>query len=189
MRLFIVFFAFILLNCQFEKSNFLDNPKSFISIQEIHNLNFRELLLEDSVTQNYQPNQIVNYNPIMVFSSDYDSTLPLIGKLQELKIIEEKSLRLDYFKENLNLQTHYLDSEKTLPFKYSFKNNQKTTLEINITSNQMTFYKFIEFKDFEFLSIQLADIDNDQIKEILVVETQYIMNGLNYNLRILKLIY
>jgi hypothetical protein len=87
MRLFIVFFAFILLNGQFEKSNFLDNPKSFISIQEIHTLNFRELLLEDSVTQNYKPNQTVNYNPIMVFSSDYDSTLTFIGKLQELKFI------------------------------------------------------------------------------------------------------
>lgn len=112
----------------------------------------------------------------------YDGNSEIVKKLNELNLLNGGDLVVSKF-ENKNFGKDYLDVDKKIEITCKYDSLSIAKIELSIL-NKTT--KIIDFQGGHIIGVLLRDIDNDNIKEVLIVTNYYIMNGDNFLLTILK---
>jgi hypothetical protein len=80
----------------------------------------------------------------------------------------------------------YLDTNKKITIVCNYDTEDSSIINLNVTKDTQSIFKSLDFKGDHILRIILKDINDDGIKEILIVTNYYIMNGDNFVVTILK---
>lgn len=94
---------------------------------------------------------------------------------------------IERFEKETPNEENYIDNDKKWLFSYSLVDNQSNSIKVSVNNNNKVVENIIDIEDKVLVGIVLEDLDNDNVKEILVLVTYYIMNGDNYDLIILKI--
>ena len=101
-------------------------------------------------------------------------TQKFISENPELAI----SLYTNRFEGIYSKDVKYLDSEKKISFKYSSDFTKSNSIEIQISKSNVLTKKKVDFGGDNFIGMILEDIDNDGVKEILIL-LNFCQCGLN----------
>ncbi|MFY7988059.1 MAG: hypothetical protein ACOVNP_04195 [Flavobacterium sp.] len=193
MRISAILLLFFLFSCEGKKSNTeievrskssdsQKNKQTFNQIQEIASLSFRRSYVGHENLSDKELDKLYKSNPTL---ETYDSRLDLVKRLNEKKLLLNSELILSQF-ENKIIVKDYLDTNKKITIVCNYDTEDSSIINLNVTKDTQSIFKSLDFKGDHILGIILKDIDDDGIKEILIVTNYYIMNGDNFVVTILK---
>jgi hypothetical protein len=193
MRISAILLLFFLFSCEGKKSNTeievhsksIDSQKkkqTFNQIQKIASLSFRRSYAGHENLSDKELDKLYKSNPTL---ETYDSKLDLVKRLNENKILLNSELVLSQF-ENKTIVKDYLDTNKKITIVCNYDTEDSSIINLNVTKDIQSIFKSLDFKGDHILGIILKDINDDGIKEILIVTNYYIMNGDNFVVTILK---
>lgn len=140
------------------------------------------LLSEAELEKMYQS------NPVFEGIDEFEKSDNLFGELEKLKIQEGNELIVERFEGIFSENIKFLDAQKRISFSYSSNFTQSNSIDIKIVKDGISTKKKIDFEADHFIGMILEDVDNDGIKEILILLNYYVMNGDNYILMITKFV-
>ncbi|MCP9753500.1 hypothetical protein [Ferruginibacter sp. HRS2-29] len=196
MRIIIVFFASLLLfACNEQKKDkiFEQTPKDKTyknevkiksGLQEIERLSFRRSYAGHENLSGKALEKLHTSNPAL---ETFDSSTKIFKKLNQLNILTSFDLVLSGFKDK-KLGTQYLDNNRKIEITCNYDSLTMSKIDLAVTNENKKDLKTLDFNGDHIIGIILKDIDDDNVKEILVLTNYYIMNGDNYVLTILKYI-
>lgn len=193
MRISAILLLFFLFSCEGKKSNTeievhskssdsQKNKQTFNQIQEIASLSFRRSYVGHENLSDKELDKLYKSNPTL---ETYDSKLDLVKRLNEKKLLLNSELILSQF-ENKTIVKDYLDTNKKITIVCNYDTEDSSIINLNVTKDTQSIFKSLDFKGDHILGIILKDINDDGIKEILIVTNYYIMNGDNFVVTILK---
>ncbi|WP_396160638.1 hypothetical protein [Flavobacterium sp.] len=193
MRISAILLLFFLFSCEGKKSNTeievhskssdsQKNKQTFNQIQEIASLSFRRSYVGHENLSDKELDKLYKSNPTL---ETYDSKLDLVKRLNEKKLLLNSELILSQF-ENKTIVKDYLDTNKKITIVCNYDTEDSSIINLNVTKDTQSIFKSLDFKGDHILRIILKDINDDGIKEILIVTNYYIMNGDNFVVTILK---
>jgi capsule polysaccharide export protein KpsE/RkpR len=193
MRISAILLLFFLFSCEGKKSNTeievrskssdsQKNKQTFNQIQEIASLSFRRSYVGHENLSDKELDKLYKSNPTL---ETYDSKLDLVKRLNEKKLLLNSELILSQFKNKIIVKD-YLDTNKKITIVCNYDTEDSSIINLNVTKDTQSIFKSLDFKGDHILGIILKDIDDDGIKEILIVTNYYIMNGDNFVVTILK---
>lgn len=189
--IFFIFLSIIFSCCKKENNEIIDKnevlqnrtvPKINSGIKEIESISFRRTYVGHENLSDKDLEELYKSNPSL---ETYNSDSKIIKKLNQINLLKNADLLLLKF-EDKKLKREYLDINKNIEItcKYDSSNAAKIELSIELKNKKAT--KTIDFKGNHIIGILLKDIDDDNIKEVLILTNYYIMNGDNFLLTILK---
>ena len=190
MKITILFFLFFLIACKENKVERTTKPATYQtstkirpgnSIQELERLTFRRSYAGHENLSGKALKALYRSNPALL-SLD---TSELVKKLDQIGLVDDQDLVLSAF-ENKRIKKAFLDDEKKIGITVDYYPMQNAEINIAIDNGVEKLYKKIDLNVDYLIGIILKDIDDDKNKEILIVTVGYIMNGDNFDLRILK---
>lgn len=193
MRISAILLLFFLFSCEGKKSDTeievhskssdsQKNKQTFNQIQEIASLSFRRSYVGHENLSDKELDKLYKSNPTL---ETYDSKLDLVKRLNEKKLLLNSELILSQF-ENKTIVKDYLDTNKKITIVCNYDTEDSSIINLNVTKDTQSIFKSLDFKGDHILRIILKDINDDGIKEILIVTNYYIMNGDNFVVTILK---
>jgi hypothetical protein len=177
--------AIFIISCK-KNQNDVFKKREVLKIEKIAEFGFRKSYADHQYLNHKQLDSLYKTNPILSNYKESDKKEITFTNLQKLKIINGNYLVESLFdKDNLKSEK-YLDKEK-IQFSYSSNFTESNSINLIIKKNKKKTEQKVEFHTENFVGILLVDLDNDKIKEIMILTKYYIMNGDNYNLIIMKL--
>jgi len=196
MKKFLIVILLIIFSCKNETKNETKNEnvkKKHISrIDSLDVISFRRSYVDHQNLTKKELDKLYKSNPDLESYDEYKQKAKLFNELKKLKILEGDNdnlmLILKRFEDVYSKDVKYLDSEKQISFNYTSYFKKSNSINIEIMKNNVLIEKRIDFERENFVGIILEDVDNDGIKEILILLNYYIMNGDNYILMINKFV-
>lgn len=192
MRIILILVVFISLSCtnkkdaeRIEKSEIFQddtNLKMNAGITEIDSLSFRRSYVDSENLSEKEMDELKKSNPTAL---SVNSNSEIVKKLNELNILTNNDLNLQKF-ENQQPEKEYLDEKNKISFECNYDALALSKINFTVKNAERKDGKTLNLQGEQLVGITLQDVDNDQIKEILVLTTYYIMNGDNFGLLILK---
>lgn len=192
MRIILILVVFMSLSCtnkkdaeRIEKSEIFQddtNLKPNAGIIEIDSLSFRRSYVGH---ENLSEKELDELKKSIPTALSVNSNSEIVKKLNELNILTNNDLNLQKF-ENQQPKKEYLDDKNTISFHCNYDALGLSKIDFTIKNAERKDDKTLNLQGEQLVGITLQDLDNDQIKEILVLTTYYIMNGDNFRLLILK---
>jgi len=193
MRITIVFFVSLLLACneqkkdriseQAAKNNLSNNEVKIKSgLQEIERLSFRRSYAGHENLSGKELDELYASNPGL---ETVDSSTKIFKKLNQLHILNSYNLVLSEF-EDKKLDSRYLDNNRKIEITCDYDSLNMSKIDLAVKNENKKDFKTLDFNGDHIIGIITKDIDDDNVKEILVLTNYYIMNGDNYLLTILK---
>ena len=162
------------------------------SIETLAEINFRRSYVDHQNLTKQELDKLYKSNPYLVDYPIYKQKPKLFNNLKKIKVLEgndkDISLNTNCFEDIYSKDAKYLDSGKKNSFKYSSDFTTSNSIEIQILNNNVLTKKKVDFGGYNFIGMILEDIDNDGVKEILILLNFYVMNGDNYILTIYKFV-
>lgn len=190
MKKFLVVILLIFLSCKNETKIENVEKKHISRIYTLTEINFRRSYVDHQNLTKKELDELYKSNPYLEDYTIYKQKPKLFNELKKIKVLEgndnDISLYTNRFEDIYSKDVKYLDSEKKILFKYSSDFTQSNSIEIQILENNVLTKKKVEFGGDNFIGMTLEDVDNDGIKEILILLNYYVMNGDNYILTIYK---
>lgn len=195
MRIIITLFLSLLLSCNEEKNHkiFEETAKGKISqnevkiksgLQEIETLSFRRSYVGHENLSKKELDELYESNPSL---ETFDSSSKIFKKLNQLNLINIYGLVLSKF-EDKKLRKGYLDDSRKIEITCNYESLNMSKIELIVKNETKKDFKTLNDNGDQIIGIILKDIDDDNMKEILVLTNYYVMNGDNYILTILKYI-
>jgi hypothetical protein len=188
MKIAAFFFLTILISCNNEKhkeSTSIVVKESSI-IQKIAEISFRRSYADHHLLSEKQMDSLYKTNPSLLNFDENETNAVLFKNLEKLKVLANDELLIKRFEKETPNEENYIDNDKKWLFSYSLVDHQSNSLKVSVNNNNKVVENIIDIEDKVLVGIVLEDLDNDNVKEILVLVTYYIMNGDNYDLIILK---
>jgi hypothetical protein len=193
MRIIIVFFVSLLLACneqkkdniseQVAKDNTSNNEAKIKSgLQEIERLSFRRSYAGHENLSGKALDELYASNPGL---ETVDSSTEIFKKLNQLHILNSYNLVLSEF-EDKKLSSQYLDNNSKIEITCNYDSLNMSKIDLAVKNENKKDFKTLDFNGDHITGVISKDIDDDNVKEILVLTNYYIMNGDNYVLTILK---
>lgn len=88
--------------------------------------------------------------------------------------------------EDKKLNSRYLDNNRKIEITCDYDSLNMSKIDLAVKNENKKDFKTLDFNGDHIIGIITKDIDDDNVKEILVLTNYYIMNGDNYLLTILK---
>ncbi|MFY1047341.1 hypothetical protein [Chryseobacterium sp. GP-SGM7] len=184
MKILYILFLFQLFSCNENKPKHSLNQNTTITekqIQEYKVLNFRRTYVGHENLPEKELKKLHESNPTLLVQEDSE----ILRKLNELKILEDNNLLVSKF-DNKKLNKAYLDHENVIEITCKYDSLNYSEIKLSIQNGTKKALKTLDFKGDHIVGIILKDIDNDNVKEILILRYYYIMNGDNFDLWVLK---
>jgi hypothetical protein len=162
----------------------IENP----IIQKIAEISFRRSYADHHLLTEIQMDSLYKTNPSLMTFDENEKNSVLFQNLEKVKILEKDGLLVERFEKDSLEVEYYIDSQKKWLFSYTLLENNSLSIKVSIQNKNKIVDSLIEINDSFLVGIVLEDIDNDNIKEMLILVTYYIMNGDNYDLIILKFV-
>lgn len=156
-------------------------------IQKIAEISFRRSYADHHLLSEIQMDSLYKTNPSLLHFDENETNAVLFQNLEKVKILANDELLIERFEKETPNEENYIDNDKKWLFSYSLVDNQSNSIKVSVNNNNKVVENIIDIEDKVLVGIVLEDLDNDNVKEILVLVTYYIMNGDNYDLIILKL--
>ncbi len=192
MRIILILVVFISLSFtnkkdseRIEKSEIFHNEtnlKTNAGIIEIDSLSFRRSYVDSENLSEKEMDELKKSNPTAL---SVNSNSEIVKKLNELNILTNNDLNLQKF-ENQRPKKEYLDEKNKISFDCNYDALALSKIDFTVKNAERKDDKTLNLQDEQLVGITLQDLDDDQIKEILVLTNYYIMNGDNFRLLILK---
>ncbi|MCC7452799.1 MAG: hypothetical protein IT222_01430 [Crocinitomix sp.] len=192
MPIILILVVFISLSCtnkkdaeRIEKSEIFQddtNLKTNAGIIEIDSMSFRRSYVGHENLSEKELDELKKSNPTAL---SVNSNSEIVKKLNELNILTNNDLNLQKF-ENQQPKKEYLDEKNTISFNCNYDALALSNIDFTVKNAERKDGKTLNLQGEQLVGITLQDVDNNQIKEILVLTTYYIMNGDNFRLLILK---
>lgn len=192
MRIFFFIFLSIIFSCKnkkdkeiTEKSEVLKNqtiPETNSRIEEIESISFRRTYVGHENLSDKDLEELYKSNPSLEI---YNPNSKIVKKLNQINFLKNADLLLSKF-ENKKLKREYLDDNKKIALTCNYDSLSNAKIQLSIEFENKRVIKTIDFEGNNIVGIRLRDIDNDNIKEVLILTNYYIMNGDNFLLTILK---
>lgn len=178
----------IFISCKNENKIGIFGMKESCRIEKIADIGFRRSYADHQYLTDKQLDSLYKTNPSLLNYKESEIEGELFINLEKLKILDGDGLIIKRFEEKNLENQNYLDRVNNIKFNYSSNFDQSNSINLRVENGKKVIKKKIEFENEHFVGIILEDIDNDRIKEIIILSTYYIMNGDNYDLIILKLV-
>ena len=188
----IVLFLILIYSCKQEKiknseessktESLQKNIKKIKGINEIESLSFRRTYVGHENLTNKELDELYKSNPNL---ETYDKNSEIVKKLNEHKLLKNSELILSSF-DGKKFKNEYLDFNKKTKITYVYDSEYLSKITFKVTKDNKEDIKTLDFKGDHILGIILKDIDNNGIKEILILTNYYIMNGDNFVITILE---
>lgn len=170
---------------QREKIQSQPKKEKTFSLVEIERLAFWKSYADHQYLTDKELKELEKSNATL---EENNSNPQLLKKLDSLKIVKDTELLQKRFENSNQPENDFLDQNRTIQFCYSFGDIKQTnSIAIKVEIGEEIITKAIDFGGWHFIGLILEDIDNDGIKEIIVLEYTYFMNGDHYVMTILKL--
>jgi len=152
-------------------------------IQEVKTLSFRRSYAGHENLSDQELEELYKSNPGL---ETYKNNSKIVEKLNQLNLLENHDLILSKF-ENKKIEKEYLDEDKNIEINCKYDSLNNSEINFIIKNKDKKNLETLDFnREKNIISVILKDIDDDKVKEILVLTNFYIMNGDNYLLTILK---
>jgi hypothetical protein len=192
MKKFLVVILLIFLSCKNETKIENVKKKHISRIDTLTEISFRRSYVDHQDLTKKELDELYKSNPYLEDYTVYKQKTKLFNELKKIKVLEgnenDISLYTNRFEGIYSKDVKYLDSEKKISFKYSSDFTKSNSIEIQISKNNVLTKKKVDFGGDNFIGMILEDIDNDGVKEILILLNFYVMNGDNYILTIYKFV-
>ena len=136
--------------------------------------------------------ELYKSNPYLEDYTIYKQKPKLFNELKKIKVLEGNDndicLYTNRFEDIYSKDVKYLDLGGKISFKYSSDFTKSKSIEIKILKNNLLTNKKVDFCNDNFIGMILEDIDNDGVKEILILLNFYVMNGDSFILTIYKFV-
>ena len=169
-----------------------ENKISVSRIQSVAEISFRRSYVDHQNLSKEALRELYKSNPSLENYDEFNQNQKLFKELEKLKILKgdknNQMLLLKRFEDIYSKDVKYLDPQKKISFNYLSDFSKSNSIDIKILKNNEVTEKKIDFGSDNFLGMILEDIDNDGIKEILILLNFYVMNGDNYILKIYKFV-
>lgn len=182
-----VLLSFFLFNCKNVIDKEVIKKEKIFSLNEIEEISFYRSYADHQYLNDKQLDSLSKTNAILEDYSENHKKEKLFNRLESLSIIESNGLIEKRFEKDLSKKTNYLDNNNKIEFSYSSNFKQSNSIDIKITVNKKVINKNVDFDTANFIGLIIEDIDKDNIKEILILQYFYFMNGDHYLMRIFKL--
>ncbi len=173
-------------NEKYKESNTIVVKESSI-IQKNAEISFRRSYADHHLLSEIQMDSLYKTNPSLLHFDENETNAVLFQNLEKVKVLANDELLIERFEKETPNEENYIDNDKKWLFSYSLVDNQSNSIKVSVNNNNKVVENIIDIEDKVLVGIVLEDLDNDNVKEILVLVTYYIMNGDNYDLIILKI--
>lgn len=187
-NLFIFVFLFLIFSCKnkTEKVNFKEQSQTKIEktgrIEEIESISFRRTYVGHENLSDKELEKLYKSNPTL---ETLNENSPVVKKLNNLNLLQNADLNLHKF-EDKKLRKEYLDNKNKIVIECKYDSLYLSKVDFLIKNGKRNYTKTLDFNGDHIIGIILQDIDDDNVKEILILTNFYIMNGDNFILTILK---
>jgi hypothetical protein len=187
-NLFILVFIFLIFSCEnkVDKENFKKQSQTKIektvSIEKIESISFRRTYVGHENLSDKELEKLYKSNPTL---ETLNENSPIVKKLNNLNLLQNADLNLHKF-EAKKLRKDYLDNKNKIVIECKYDSLHLSKVDFLIKNGKRNYTKTLDFNGDHIIGIILQDIDDDNVKEILVLTNFYIMNGDNFILTILK---
>ncbi len=187
-NLFIFVFLFLIFSCKNkkEKENFKEQSQTKIEntgrIEEIESISFRKTYVGHENLSDKELEKHYISNPTL---ETLNENSPVVKQLNNLNLLQNGDLNLHKF-EDKKLRKEYLDNKNKIVIECKYDSLYLSKVDFLIKNGERNYAKTLDFNGDHIIGIILQDIDDDNLKEILILTNFYIMNGDNFILTILK---
>ncbi len=190
MKKFLVVIILIFFSCKNDTKIESVEKKHISRIDALTEISFRRSYVDHQNLTKKELDELYKSNPYLEDYTIYKQKPKLFNELKKIKVLEGNenniSLYTNRFENIYSKNVKYLDSEKKISFKYSSDFTKSNPIEIQILKNNVLTKRKVEIEGDNFIGMMLEDIDNDGVKEILILFNFYVMNGDNYILTVYK---
>ena len=176
-------------NCKKEKEN---KPKIKFEkiessrIEKLVELEFRRSYADHHLLSKKELDKLYDSEPFLEHHKKIN--LKVLEDLKKIKIVNENRLILKSFENNYSKDIKFLDAKNEISFNYNTYYLESKLIHVEIVKNNKLIEKKIDTFGLSFIGLLLKDVDNDGIKEILILLNSYMMNNHFYYLIIYKFI-
>ncbi len=187
-NLFILVFIFLIFSCKnkIDKENLKKQNQTKIEktdrIEEIESISFRRTYAGHENLSDKELEKLYKSNPTL---ETLNENSPIVKELNNLNLLQNADLNLLKF-ETKKLRKEYLDNKNKIVIECKYDSLYLSKVDFLIKNGERNYTKTLDFNGDHIIGIILQDIDNDNVKEILILTNFYIMNGDNFILTILK---
>jgi len=158
------------------------NPAINSGIKEIESINFRRTYVGHENLSDKELDKLYKSNPSL---ETYDIDSGIVNELNDSGLLKKTELILHHF-ENKKLTKEYLDDKNEILIACKYDSLSISKIDITIGNGAEKNHKALDFGGDHIIGIILKDVDDDDIKEILILTNYYVMNGDNFQLKIFK---
>ncbi len=195
MKIIIAIFLSLLLSCNGVKNDEIfgervkdktsqNNVRIKSGLQEIETVSFRRTYVGHENLSKKELDELYGSNPGL---ETFDSSSKILKKLNQLNLLRSYELVLSKF-EDKKLRREFLDDSMKIEITCNYDSLNMSKIDLVAKNETKKDFKTLDFKGDHIIGIILKDVDDDNVKEVLVLTNYYIMNGDNYILTILKYI-
>ena len=188
----LLMFLLIFSSCKNENKIETVKEKHISKIDTLTEISFRRSYADHQYLTEKEYKELRNSNPYLEDYTIYKQKPELFSELKKIKVLEgndnDISLFVDRFENIYSKHLKYLDAKKKISFKCYSDFTKSSSIKIEIKKNNVLTEKEIDFERENFIGMILEDVDNDGIKEILILLNTYFMNGDSYSLTIYKFV-
>lgn len=192
MKIYFVVIILTFLSCKNETKIESVQKKHISKINILTEISFRRSYVDHQNLKKKELDELYKSNPYLEDYTIYKQKPKLFNKLKKIKVLEgndnDISLYTNRFEDIYSKDVKYLDFRKKISFNYSSDLTKSNSIEIQILKNNVLTKKKVDFSNYNFIGMILEDIDNDGVKEILILLNIYVMNGDNFILTIYKFV-
>lgn len=164
-----------------KSSENLKKSENKSGIYEFVTLEFRRSYVGHENLSDYELKKMQNANPTLLTLD----TAKVVKELNQIGLMSNQDLVLRKFKDE-KINKAFLDDKNKVEATFEYYPKDEMALNITVNNGMKTNFKKIDLSPPYLFGLILSDIDNDNTKEILIVTVDYVMNGDNFDLKILK---
>lgn len=192
MKIYFVVIILTFLSCKNETKIESLQKKHISRIDILTEISFRRSYVDHQYLTKKELDELYKSNPYLEDYTIYKQKPKLFNELKKIKVLEGNDndicLYTNRFEDIYSKDVKYLDLGGKISFKYSSYFTKSNSIEIQILKNNVLTKKKVDFGNDNFIGMILEDIDNDGVKEILILLNFYVMNGDSFILTIYKFV-
>jgi hypothetical protein len=192
MKIYFVVIILTFLSCKNETKIESLQKKHISRIDILTEISFRRSYVDHQNLTKKELDELYKSNPYLEDYTIYKQKPKLFNELKKIKVLEGNDndicLYTNRFEDIYSKDVKYLDLGGKISFKYSSDFTKSNSIEIQILKNNVLTKKKVDFGNDNFIGMILEDIDNDGVKEILILLNFYVMNGDSFILTIYKFV-
>ena len=192
MKIYFVVIILTFLSCKNETKIESLQKKHISRIDILTEISFRRSYVDHQNLTKKELDELYKSNPYLEDYTIYKQKPKLFNELKKIKVLEGNDndicLYTNRFEDIYSKDVKYLDLGGKISFKYSSDFTKSNSIEIQILKNNVLTKKKVDFGNDNFIGMILEDINNDGVKEILILLNFYVMNGDSFILTIYKFV-